>query len=332
MAKDTIYTDSEVTINGVTYRNLPAQVRRNQALSEQASSDASAAAGGITEAKEAAAEAKDLATTANNTANSAIAGANQATTTANGAVTAANEARTKAETAQETAENALGSAVNAEQLAGNAVRYDSAQMLSDAEKLQARSNIGVTEQGVTIDDELSSTSENPLQNKVINSNFTSVNNILVEQASTINQMQGTIGEASYIAQRCVRYDISQSIDSTQKKQARDNILAKLNSNGQIVATNITALSTEYTYTVDTTMYKNLYVEVLPKSDSANIGCTIPIFALQTTDKRYQLTDEVNYVSFKLRISAFDSRTATLTCSMATRAQATAKIVQIIAVP
>ena len=57
MVNETVYTDSEVTINGVTYRNLPAQVRRNQSLSEQASKDATGAAQGISEAKAAAAEA-----------------------------------------------------------------------------------------------------------------------------------------------------------------------------------------------------------------------------------------------------------------------------------
>ena len=68
MANKTVYTDSEVTINGVTYRNLPAQVRRNQSLSEQASKDATGAAQGISEAKAAAAQALTTAQAAQTTA------------------------------------------------------------------------------------------------------------------------------------------------------------------------------------------------------------------------------------------------------------------------
>ena len=338
MIKETVYTDSEVTINGVTYRNLPAQVRRNKSLAEQASKDATGAAQGISEAKAAATQALTTAQNAQALADNAVDGANQATATALSAVSSANEARTKAETAQETAENALGSATNAEQLAGNAVRYDSAQMLSDAQKLQARSNIGVTEQGITIDDELSDTSENPVQNRaitaqinLINTNVTNAQTVATNASGAAQQALQNASAAQRRADVSVRFDTLQNLTSPQEKQARDNINAKANFFGVVIARDISTLNSTQTYSFDTSIYKNLYIEVLPKTNSAYIGCTIPIYALSTAKRRYQLTDEVNYVSFNLAISGFTG-TATLTYSMATRAENSAMITRIMAVP
>lgn len=338
MVKETVYTESEVTINGVTYRNLPAQVRRNQSLSEQASKDATGAAQGISEAKAAAAQALTTAQAAQSTAASAQTTATTAQNTANTAKSEAESATALANAAQEDATNAVVTAANAESLAQAAVRYDEVQFLSDAEKQQARSNIGVTEQGITIDDELSTTSENPVQNKAItaqinltNANVTNAQNTASSASGAAQQALQNASTAQSRANVSVRFDTSQDMTAAQQKQARDNINAKANSFGAIIASNITSLNVVKTFNFDTTTYKNIYVEVLPKTGSAHIGCTIPVYALSSATKRYQLTDEVNYVSFNLAISGFSS-TATLTYSMATRAQNSAVISYIMAMP
>lgn len=338
MVKETVYTDSEVTINGVTYRNLPAQVRRNQTLAEQASEDATGAAQGISEAKAAAAQALTTAQAAQSTAASAQTTATTAQNTANTAKSEAESATALANAAQEDATNAVVTAANAESLAQAAVRYDEVQFLSDAEKQQARSNIGVTEQGITIDDELSTTSENPVQNKAITAQINLTNANVTNAQSTASSASGAAQQALQNASAAqsranvsVRFDASQDMTAAQQKQARDNINAKANSFGAIIASNITSLNAVKTFNFDTTTYKNIYVEVLPKTGSAYIGCIIPVYALSSATKRYQLTDEVNYVSFNLAISGF-SGTATLTYSMATRAQNSAVISYIMAMP
>lgn len=338
MAKETVYTDSEVTINGVTYRNLPAQVRRNQTLAQQASEDATGAAQGISEAKAAAAQALTTAQAAQSTATAAQTTANTAQSTANTAKTEAESATALANAAQEDATNAIVTATNAETLAQSAVRFDEVQYLTDEQKQQARSNIGVTEQGITIDDELSTTSENPVQNKAITAQInltnTNVTNAQSTASSANSAAQLALQNASTAQTRAnasIRYDMAQGLNTTQQKQGRDNILAKLNTYGAVIASNITTLNSVQTFSFDTTMYKNIYLEVLPKSGSAYIGCTIPLYALSSSTKRYQLTDEVNYVSVNLAISGF-SGTATLTYSMATRAQGTALVSYIMAIP
>lgn len=167
MAKDAIYTDSEVTINGVTYRNLPAQVRRNQSLAEQASEDATGAVQGITEAKAAADAAQTAANNAQTAADAAQTTATNAGNTANTALEQAQTAETLARGAQEEAADATDVAAKAMEAATGTVKYNAAQSLTDAQKQQARDNIGVTESGATVDAALSLTSENPVQNKVI---------------------------------------------------------------------------------------------------------------------------------------------------------------------
>lgn len=338
MAKETVYTDSEVTINGVTYRNLPAQVRRNQTLAEQASEDATGAAQGISEAKAAAAQALTTAQAAQSTATAAQSTANTAQSTANTAKTEAESAQATADAAQDDATNAVVTAANAENLALSAVRYDEVQYLTDEQKQQARSNIGVTEQGITIDDELSTTSENPVQNKAITAQINLTNTNVTNAQSTANSANSAAqlaltnaSTAQTRANASVRFDAAQGLNTTQQKQGRDNILAKLNSYGAVIASQITSLNVVQTFSFDTTMYKNIYIEVLPKSGAAYIGCTIPVYALSSATKRYQLTDEVNYVSVNLAISGF-SGTVTLTYSMATRAQGTALVSYIMAIP
>lgn len=334
----TIYTESEVTINGVTYRNLPAQVHRNQSLSKQASEDATGAAQGISEAKAAAAQALTTAQAAQTTAGNAQTTATTAQNTANTAKSEAESATALANAAQADATNAVVTAANAEGLASTSVQYDSVQYLTDEQKQLARSNIGVTEQGVVIDDELSTTSGNPVQNRaitaqinLINTNVTNAQNTATSASEAAQQALQNASTAQSRADVSVRFDTSQNMNPIHKKNARDNINAKANSLGEVIASNITSLNAAKTYNLDTTMYKNIYVEVLPKTDSAYIGCTIPIYALSSATKRFQLTDEANYVSFNLAISSF-SGTATLTYSMATRAQNTAKVVSIMAMP
>lgn len=334
----TIYTESEVTINGVTYRNLPAQVHRNQSLSKQASDDATGAAQGISEAKAAAAQALTTAQAAQSTAADAQTTATNAQSTANTAKSEAESATALANAAQADATNAVVTASNAEGLASTSVQYDSVQYLTDEQKQLARSNIGVTEQGVVIDDELSTTSGNPVQNRaitaqinLINTNVTNAQTVATNASGAAQQALDNASAAQSRANVSVRYDASQSLNAAHQKQARDNINAKANSFGSIIASNITTLKDVKTFSLDTTTYKNIYVEVLPKTDSAYIGCTIPVYSLSSAAKRYQLTDEVNYVSFNLAISSF-SGTATLTYSMETRAQNSAKISYIMAMP
>ena len=338
MANETVYTDSEVTINGVTYRNLPAQVRRNQSLSEQASKDATGAAQGISEAKATAAQALTTAQAAETTATAAQTTATNAQNTANTAKSEAESATALANAAQEDATNAVVTAANAEGLASTSVQYDSVQYLTDEQKQLARSNIGVTAQGVITDDELSTTSENPVQNRaitaqinLINTNVTNAQNTATSASGAAQQALQNASAAQSRADVSVRYDVPQVLTVAQEKQARYNISAKANSFGELIASNITSLNVVKTFSFDTMTYKNIYVEVLPKADSAYIGCTIPVYALSSATKRYQLTDEANYVSFNLAISSF-SGTATLTYSMATRAQNSAKITYIMAMP
>lgn len=338
MINETVYTDSEVTINGVTYRNLPAQVRRNQSLSEQASRDATGAAQGISEAKAAAAQALTTAQAAQSTATAAQTAATNAQSTANTAKSKAESATAIANAAQADATNAVVTAANAEGLASTSVQYDSVQYLTDEQKQLARSNIGVTEQGIVIDDELSTTSENPVQNRaitaqinLINTNVTNAQNTATSASGAAQQALQNASAAQSRANVSVRYDAQQVLTAAQEKQARKNISAKYNGGGQTLASNITTLNATATATFDADIYKNIYVEVIPKTDSGYIGTTIPIEALETTDKRYQLTDETNYVSFKLKLSAKNG-TATLTYSMATRAQNSAKITYIMAMP
>lgn len=338
MVNETVYTDSEVTINGVTYRNLPAQVRRNQSLSEQASRDATGAAQGISEAKAAAAQALTTAQAAQTTAAAAQTTATTAQNTANTAKSEAESATALANAAQADATNAVVTAANAEGLASTSVQYDSVQYLTDEQKQLARSNIGVTEQGIVIDDELSTTSENPVQNRaitaqinLINTNVTNAQNTATSASEAAQQALQNASTAQSRANVSVRYDAQQVLTAAQEKQARKNISAKYNGGGQTLASNITNLNATATATFDADIYKNIYVEVIPKTDSGYIGTTIPIEALSTTDKRYQLTDETNYVSFKLKLSAKNG-TATLTYSMATRAQNSAKITYIMAMP
>ena len=76
------------------------------------------------------------------TADNAQNTAENAQTTANAAKTAAENAQTTANNAKTAAENAQTTANNAKTAADNAVKYTSSQNLTDAQKQQARTNIG----------------------------------------------------------------------------------------------------------------------------------------------------------------------------------------------
>ena len=89
--------------------------------------------------------ANNAQTTANNaqtTANAAKTTADAAKTTANAAKTTANAAKTTADAAKTTANAAKTTANAAKTAADNAVKYTASQNLTDAQKEQARTNIG----------------------------------------------------------------------------------------------------------------------------------------------------------------------------------------------
>ena len=86
--------------------------------------------------------AQVMANNAQSTADSAQSTAGVAHTIANNAKTAAGNAQTTANNAKTAAENAQTTANNAKTAADNAVKYTSSQNLTDAQKQQARTNIG----------------------------------------------------------------------------------------------------------------------------------------------------------------------------------------------
>ena len=85
---------------------------------------------------------ESAADNAQTTANNAKTAAENAQTTANNAKTAAENAQTTANNAKTAADNAQTTANNAKTAADNAVKYTSSQNLTDAQKQQARTNIG----------------------------------------------------------------------------------------------------------------------------------------------------------------------------------------------
>ena len=86
--------------------------------------------------------AQVMANNAQSTADNAQSTANVAKNTANAAKTAAENAQTTANNAKTAADNAQTTANNAKTAADNAVKYTSSQNLTDAQKQQARTNIG----------------------------------------------------------------------------------------------------------------------------------------------------------------------------------------------
>lgn len=188
--------------------------------------------------------------------------------------------------------------------------------------------------GETVDAALSETSENPVQNKVVTAKINEVATAAAEAATAAGTAQNTASAAATAASaagtaanNAVKFSGAQSLTTEQKEQARENINAKANTDWKLLEANITDTNS-HTYTIDNTVYKNLYIEVLLKStNGAYLGTTIPLKALGTTAKRYQQTDEANYISYNLTWTG-----TTLTVAISTRAQNTASIVYIAAIP
>lgn len=188
--------------------------------------------------------------------------------------------------------------------------------------------------GETVDAALSETSENPVQNKVITAKIaqTDANVTTAQNAASVAQDEATMAkgiaqDAQTKANNSVKFSESQSLTTEQKEQARENINAKANTDWKLLEANITDTNSR-TYTIDNSVYKNLYIEVLLKSSGgAYLGTTIPLKALGTTAKRYQQTDETNYISYNLTWTG-----TTLTFEISTRAQTTASVVYIAAIP
>lgn len=128
------------------------------------------------------------------------------------------------------------------------------------------------------------------------------------------------------------FNLSSTYLASQSSRIRTQINAKSNNGGTTLLSDLSTLNHEESASVDAIQNKNIYVEVLPKTGSALIGTTIPIVALDTTNKRYQLTDEANYVSFNMKITSTTSMSATLSVTLATKSQTSAKITQVIALP
>lgn len=86
-----------------------------------------------------------------------------------------------------------------------------AQTLTDAQKTQVKANIGVV-----VDSVLDSTSENPVQNKVINTKIQEIEN-------TVSDVDAKATSASNAATGAVKYNVSQELTNDQQTQARENI-------------------------------------------------------------------------------------------------------------
>ena len=155
-----IYTKSVIQIGNETFRNLPAQVERDQEVSYDANLKSQQAISTATDAKAKATEAKAVADAAQTTANAAQAKANEAKTAADTAQSTADAAQAAANTAQSTADAAQTAANTAQSTADSAtelatqvqgeladalgskvVRYDETQLLSEDQMLTARGNI-----------------------------------------------------------------------------------------------------------------------------------------------------------------------------------------------
>ena len=151
-------TNAQSTANDAhtTASNAKATATNAQTTATNAQTTANAAKTTADTAKETANAAKTTADTAKETANAAKTTADTAKETANAAKTAAdtaketaNAAKTAADTAKETANAAKTAADTAKETANasktaaeNAVKYTASQNLTDAQKEQARTNIG----------------------------------------------------------------------------------------------------------------------------------------------------------------------------------------------
>lgn len=256
-----IYTKSVIQIGDETFRNLPAQVDRDQEVSYDANLKSQQAISTATDAQTKAIEAKAAADSAQTTANAAQAKAIEAKTaadtaqsTADAAQTAANTAQSAANTAQTAANEAYDLADSATELATQAqgeladalgskvVRYDETQLLSEDQMLTARGNIeaapitGTVRYDITqnlTDVQKTKARTNigagtPVtvdQNLIENSTNPVAGGAVYRETTTnrnaITNLQGLLMD--FAQDSAVRYDMAQTLTDEQKAQARANI-------------------------------------------------------------------------------------------------------------
>ena len=221
-----IYTKSVIQIGNETFRNLPAQVDRDQEVSYDANLKSQQAISTANAAQAKANEAKTVADAAQTTANAAQAKANEAYNLADSATGLATEV-------QGELADALGSKVvrydetqllSEEQMLtarGNieaapitgTVRYDINQNLTDVQKTKARTNIGAGTP-VTVDQNLIENSTNPVAGGAVYRETTTNRNAIIN-------LQGLLMD--FAQDSAVRYDMAQTLTDDQKAQARANI-------------------------------------------------------------------------------------------------------------
>ena len=221
-----IYTKSVIKIGDETFRNLPAQVDRDQEVSYDANLKSQQAISTATAAQAKAVEAKTAADAAQTTADAAQTAANTAQSTADAATELATEV-------QGELADALGSKVvrydetqllSEEQMItarGNieaapitgTVRYDINQSLTDEQKTKARTNIGAGTP-VTVDQNLIENSTNAVAGGPVYRETTTNRNAIIN-------LQGLL--MNFAQDSAVRYDMAQTLTDDQKAQARANI-------------------------------------------------------------------------------------------------------------
>lgn len=228
-----IYTKSVIKIGDETFRNLPAQVDRDQEVSYDANLKSQQAISTANAAQAKANEAKTAADAAQTTANAAQAKANEAKAAADTAQSTADAATELATEVQGELADALGSKVvrydetqllSEEQMItarGNieaapitgTVRYDINQSLTDEQKTKARTNIGAGTP-VTVDQNLIENSTNAVAGGPVYRETTTNRNAIIN-------LQGLL--SNFAQDSAVRYDMAQTLTDEQKAQARANI-------------------------------------------------------------------------------------------------------------
>lgn len=174
--------------------------------SETAISTANAASTAANNAVSTANTASTNASTAVSTANSASSAASTAVSTANSASTAASNAVSTANTASTNASTAINKADEAIAIAQTAVSQGiTPATTSQIGGIIVGTNLSITAEGVlsadaqsiTVDDELSSSSENPVQNKVVKSVIDTKQDTL--RAGTNLEIVQTAGESRTVS-------------------------------------------------------------------------------------------------------------------------------------
>lgn len=221
-----IYTKSVIKIGNETFRNLPAQVDRDQEVSYDANLKSQQAISTATDAKAKATEAKTAADAAQSTADAAQTKANDAYNLADSATGLATQVQGELTNALESkvvrydetqllSEDQMLTArgnIEAAPITGT-VRYDITQHLTDEQKTKARTNIGAGVP-ITVDQNLIENSTNPVAGgPVYRENSTN--------REAIRNLQGLL--MNFAQDSAVRYDMAQTLTDDQKAQARANI-------------------------------------------------------------------------------------------------------------